>query len=168
MTATAFLYGMAAEELAPEELDHFDPDYEVIIGVRARKPANGDQRRDRRVVRGRDDESRLHHLSLQVPDLPLRLFGGLVDEGTTFLVHVDKRSALLQVGTDMIQLAVTPPGPIRFPQRQDGDTQVLGERPDPAPEPVAVVSHQRRRRDRIPPMPVKKLTTCPPTRRFGT
>ncbi|MEM2125322.1 MAG: glycosyltransferase [Candidatus Methanosuratincola sp.] len=39
LVATAFLYGMAAEELKPEELDHNDPDYEVVITVRAEKPA---------------------------------------------------------------------------------------------------------------------------------
>jgi SAM-dependent methyltransferase len=39
LTATAFLHGLAAEELTREELDHRDPDYELLIGVRARKPA---------------------------------------------------------------------------------------------------------------------------------
>jgi glycosyltransferase involved in cell wall biosynthesis len=38
LTATAFLYGMAAEELKQQEIEHFDPDYEVIIAVRAVKP----------------------------------------------------------------------------------------------------------------------------------
>ena len=37
LTAAAVLYGLAAEELRPEELDHHDPDYEVIIAVRATK-----------------------------------------------------------------------------------------------------------------------------------
>jgi len=40
LTAASFLYGMATEELRKEELDHFDPDYELIIAVRAVKPAN--------------------------------------------------------------------------------------------------------------------------------
>lgn len=40
LAAAAFLYGMAAEELEPGELDSFDPDYEVIITVRAVRPAN--------------------------------------------------------------------------------------------------------------------------------
>jgi SAM-dependent methyltransferase len=35
--ATAFLYGLAAEDLREEELDHCDPDYEVLITVRAVK-----------------------------------------------------------------------------------------------------------------------------------
>ncbi|MBA2703371.1 MAG: methyltransferase domain-containing protein [Blastocatellia bacterium] len=37
-TATAYLYGLAAEELHPEELDYRDPNYEVAILVRAVKP----------------------------------------------------------------------------------------------------------------------------------
>ena len=40
LTAASFLYGIATEELRKEELDHFDPDYELIIAVRAIKPAN--------------------------------------------------------------------------------------------------------------------------------
>lgn len=42
LAATGFLYGMATEELTQKELEHFDPDYEVIIGVRAAKPAKPD------------------------------------------------------------------------------------------------------------------------------
>jgi SAM-dependent methyltransferase len=38
LSATAFLYGLAAHELTYEELNHRDPDYQVIVGVRARKP----------------------------------------------------------------------------------------------------------------------------------
>jgi SAM-dependent methyltransferase len=38
LAATAFLYGMALEELRPDELDHSDPDYQVIIAVAAKKP----------------------------------------------------------------------------------------------------------------------------------
>ena len=38
LTASAYLYGLAAEELTPNELDYPDPDYEVIVSVRARKP----------------------------------------------------------------------------------------------------------------------------------
>jgi len=41
LSAVAFLHGLAAEELRPDELDYADPDYEVIIGVSAEKPANG-------------------------------------------------------------------------------------------------------------------------------
>lgn len=37
LAAAAFLYGIAAEELRPRELDHVDPDYELLITVRARK-----------------------------------------------------------------------------------------------------------------------------------
>jgi hypothetical protein len=37
LAATAFLYGLATRELRASELDHHDPDYPVIIGVRARK-----------------------------------------------------------------------------------------------------------------------------------
>jgi SAM-dependent methyltransferase len=36
--ATALLYGLAAEELQPLELDYNDPAYEVVIAVRAIRP----------------------------------------------------------------------------------------------------------------------------------
>lgn len=38
LAATAYLQGIAAEELTPQELDVQDFDYQVIIAVRARKP----------------------------------------------------------------------------------------------------------------------------------
>jgi hypothetical protein len=38
LTAVAFLHGVAAEELSHEELDYCDPNYEVLIAVRAEKP----------------------------------------------------------------------------------------------------------------------------------
>jgi ubiquinone/menaquinone biosynthesis C-methylase UbiE len=38
LTALAFLHGLAMEELRQEELDARDPDYEVVITVRAVKP----------------------------------------------------------------------------------------------------------------------------------
>lgn len=37
LTACAFLYGLAASELKPAELDFCDPDYQVIITIRAIK-----------------------------------------------------------------------------------------------------------------------------------
>lgn len=37
LTATAFLYGMATEEMKQTEMEYADPDYEVIIAIRARK-----------------------------------------------------------------------------------------------------------------------------------
>jgi hypothetical protein len=37
LAATAFLYGLAAEELSREELDHLDLRYPVTIGIRATK-----------------------------------------------------------------------------------------------------------------------------------
>lgn len=37
LSATAFLHGLAIEELEPEELDYADPDFEVIVGARIRK-----------------------------------------------------------------------------------------------------------------------------------
>jgi SAM-dependent methyltransferase len=37
LAATAFLHGLVAEELRPEELDYSDPDYELLIAVRAAK-----------------------------------------------------------------------------------------------------------------------------------
>jgi glycosyltransferase involved in cell wall biosynthesis len=42
LTASAFLYGLAAEELRQDELDYRDSDYEVIIAVRAVKPTSGE------------------------------------------------------------------------------------------------------------------------------
>jgi SAM-dependent methyltransferase len=41
VSATLFLHGHAAQELYSRELDVRDPNYEVIIGVRARKPGTG-------------------------------------------------------------------------------------------------------------------------------
>ena len=38
LSASAFLYGLAVEDLRTEELNHFDPDFEVSISVRAVKP----------------------------------------------------------------------------------------------------------------------------------
>ncbi len=38
LSATAFLYGIAAEELKRSELDHRDPDYEVVVTALAVKP----------------------------------------------------------------------------------------------------------------------------------
>jgi SAM-dependent methyltransferase len=40
LAAVAFLHGLVSEELQPEELDYFDPDYEVLITIRAVKPAS--------------------------------------------------------------------------------------------------------------------------------
>lgn len=37
LAATAFVQGLALEELTPAELDEFDPDYELIVAVRATK-----------------------------------------------------------------------------------------------------------------------------------
>jgi SAM-dependent methyltransferase len=37
LAATAFLQGIAADELAPFELDHYDPNYDLIITGTARK-----------------------------------------------------------------------------------------------------------------------------------
>jgi len=39
LSATAALHGLASEELTPEELDHGDRDFDVIIGVRAVRAA---------------------------------------------------------------------------------------------------------------------------------
>lgn len=38
LTASAFLMGLSAEELTSEELDHHDPDYQVLLCLRAVKP----------------------------------------------------------------------------------------------------------------------------------
>ncbi|MBZ0155094.1 MAG: class I SAM-dependent methyltransferase [Alphaproteobacteria bacterium] len=37
LSSIAFLHGLAAEDIAPEELDYRDKDYQMIIGVRAKK-----------------------------------------------------------------------------------------------------------------------------------
>ncbi len=39
LAAAAFLYGLATQELKAAELDFVDPDYELLIAVRASKPA---------------------------------------------------------------------------------------------------------------------------------
>lgn len=39
LVAAAFLYGLAAQELTNDELDSYDPDYQVLINVRAVKRA---------------------------------------------------------------------------------------------------------------------------------
>lgn len=38
LTATAFLHGLVQAELTQDEFEYHDPDYEVIIGVKATKP----------------------------------------------------------------------------------------------------------------------------------
>ena len=38
LAATAFLHGLSVEELSPNEIDHHDPDYQIIVTVRAQKP----------------------------------------------------------------------------------------------------------------------------------
>ncbi|MGB5633793.1 MAG: methyltransferase domain-containing protein [Waterburya sp.] len=43
LTATAFLYGLATKELQPSELDFHDPNYEVIITVKAVKSRKDDE-----------------------------------------------------------------------------------------------------------------------------
>lgn len=37
LVACAFMHGLAADELNPEELNHHDPDYQVLITIRAKK-----------------------------------------------------------------------------------------------------------------------------------
>jgi len=41
LAAVAFLEGLAVRELRKEELDHHDPDYELLISLRAVKPEAG-------------------------------------------------------------------------------------------------------------------------------
>lgn len=43
LTTIASLHGLAARELDPEELDHNDPDFELLVMVRAVKAADADQ-----------------------------------------------------------------------------------------------------------------------------
>jgi hypothetical protein len=38
LAAIAFLHGVAAEELSAAELEYRDPEYEVLLLARARKP----------------------------------------------------------------------------------------------------------------------------------
>ena len=69
--------------------------------------------------------------------------------------HPEPASGLgcLDVGTDVIDLAVIPPGPVRALQPQDRDPVVRRERLHRPHEPVADLGEQRRRRDRVPQMP---------------
>jgi SAM-dependent methyltransferase len=41
LSAAASLYGLSADDLEPAELDHHDPDFELVIGVRACKSGPG-------------------------------------------------------------------------------------------------------------------------------
>ena len=41
LAAVAFLEGLAVRELRKEELDHHDPDYELLITLRVVKPGVG-------------------------------------------------------------------------------------------------------------------------------
>ena len=41
LAAVAFLHGLGTEELRQDELDYLDPDYEVIIGIKAERAADG-------------------------------------------------------------------------------------------------------------------------------
>lgn len=41
LVATAFLYGLSSDELSTEELNHADPDYQVLVTVRAVKEGMG-------------------------------------------------------------------------------------------------------------------------------
>ena len=41
LAAAASLYGLAAADLTTQELDHCDPNFEVIVAVRAQKPCSG-------------------------------------------------------------------------------------------------------------------------------
>jgi hypothetical protein len=43
LTATAFLQGLAADELDQEELDHYDPHYPTLLTVRAVKPESAEK-----------------------------------------------------------------------------------------------------------------------------
>ncbi|MFL5982683.1 MAG: methyltransferase domain-containing protein [Gaiellaceae bacterium] len=38
LAAASFLYGLATSELRRDELDHNDPDFPLLIGIKARKP----------------------------------------------------------------------------------------------------------------------------------
>jgi SAM-dependent methyltransferase len=38
LAAISFLHGLASQEVRPEELDHVDPDYQLIITIRAMRP----------------------------------------------------------------------------------------------------------------------------------
>jgi SAM-dependent methyltransferase len=40
LAATAFLHGLATEELSPAELDHTDPDFEVLVTARVQKSSS--------------------------------------------------------------------------------------------------------------------------------
>ncbi|HET7293207.1 MAG TPA: polysaccharide deacetylase family protein [Vicinamibacteria bacterium] len=59
LTNAAFLYGAAAHELRPEELDAADPYYPLLVGVRATKP--GVKATGRRGARGRAGVVLLYH-----------------------------------------------------------------------------------------------------------
>ncbi len=59
----------------------------------------------------------------------------------------------LEIGADVVELAVIPAAAIGLLEPQDRDAMPLGEGFDVTAEPVAVALHQRRRRDRVTTMP---------------
>lgn len=62
LAAISFLYGLAAEELKQEELDYNDPDYQVLITIRATKPPPPkESARDRSVFKGMSGASSTVH-----------------------------------------------------------------------------------------------------------
>ena len=44
LAAMAFLHGLVSEELRQAELDYFEPDYEVLMTIRAVKPLEAEAR----------------------------------------------------------------------------------------------------------------------------
>ena len=58
LTATAFLQGIAAEELTEVELEHRDPDYELLVTVRATRAAENGAQGGKDGTRGTEDVAR--------------------------------------------------------------------------------------------------------------
>ncbi|HET9768749.1 MAG TPA: polysaccharide deacetylase family protein, partial [Thermoanaerobaculia bacterium] len=70
LAGAAFLYGLSPDELRPEELAHRDPDFPVLLGVRAVKPLRPSQRRagSHRPARGPAAILAYHHVGGGTPD----------------------------------------------------------------------------------------------------
>jgi hypothetical protein len=74
---------------------------------------------------------------------------------------------LLQVGADVVELAIVPAGAVGPLEAQQGDAPLLGEGRDRLAEAVADALEQDRGGTSLPRCWVKNVTTWPPTCRLG-
>jgi GT2 family glycosyltransferase/SAM-dependent methyltransferase len=70
LAATAFLQGLAANELSPEELEHQDPQYEMLITVRAVKAPSGARSAEHEARSGDKDKDAFITRAAGAPEAP--------------------------------------------------------------------------------------------------